>query len=68
MNPYKNTAQQYGVSEKEVIEEINKAISMTYENPTDFAKLISPEGEVPTSDGLIAYICNYVLSRYVLGS
>ena len=55
------TAQQFGVSEKEVIEEINKAISMSYENPTDFAKLISPEGEIPSSDSVIAFIRNYVL-------
>lgn len=56
IDPFKRTAKIYGVSKKEVMDEINKAIAAAYENPNSFAKSVPREGEVPTVDEILNFI------------
>ncbi len=56
IDPFKRTAKIYGVSKKEVMDEIYKAIAAAYENPNSFAKSVPKEGEVPTVDEVFDFI------------
>ncbi len=61
IDPFKKTAVIHGVSEKEVISEINKAIALAYENPTDSARNVPCKGEIPTAEEVFNYIFDVCL-------
>lgn len=54
-NPYKEAARKHGVSEAEIIAEIEKAIAAAYENPNEFAKTVPCKGDIPTADEIIRF-------------
>ncbi len=56
----KEVAKQFGVSEKEVLQEMQTAINVAYENPSDDfvavrQKRVPCNGSVPTPDEFIKY-------------
>ncbi len=56
----KEVAKQFGVSEKEVLQEMQAAINIAYENPSDDfvavrQKRVPCNGRVPTPDEFIKY-------------
>ena len=53
---YKAVARIHNVSEEEVRSEIQKAIEEAYTNSRALADKIPSEGEIPTSEEVIAYI------------
>lgn len=53
---YKAVARIHNVSEEEVRSEIQKAIEEAYTNSEALADKIPSEGEIPTSEEVIAYI------------
>ncbi len=52
---YKTVAKKHGISAEEAEAEINKAIAKAFENPTDFAKNIPCEGNIPTTEEIIKF-------------
>jgi len=52
---YKGIAKKYGVSEEEVIRDIQATINETYKNPNAAALNVPRKGEVPTIDEIVAY-------------
>lgn len=61
IDPFKKTAAIYGVSEEEVISEINKAIACAYEKPDNSAKNIPCKGKIPTAEEVFNYIFDVCL-------
>ncbi len=52
---YKTVAKKYGINAEEAEAEINKAIAEAFENPTDYAKEIPCEGDIPTPEDIIKF-------------
>lgn len=63
---YRKVARKYGVSVKEVKEEMQKALEYAYTNTPDdgvteaYQKQVPSKGEIPTPDEFIRYVVNKI--------
>jgi len=53
---YEKIARENGVSVEEVKKEMQSAINMAFENPSDLAKSIPSKGDIPDTDEVIDFI------------
>ena len=60
---YERIARKYGVSEKTVRNEINRAIRLAYIKPNKFAKKIQRKGDIPTIDEVIRYAVKMTVNK-----
>ncbi|MBP3310300.1 MAG: hypothetical protein J6L05_05760 [Ruminococcus sp.] len=61
---YKETAKEFGVTDSEIRNEIEKAISEAYKNPNEYAKRVPCKGRQPDFEELAEFIISEIVKKH----